>query len=72
MSFVLGVGLSLVVGIGLYFGAGVFSKSVLVVHLIRIGVPVYLLFNNGFNKVSCIILCLISFNSTSLLLLHNH
>lgn len=41
MSFVLGVGLSLAVGVGLYFGAGIFSKSVLVVHLIRIGLPVY-------------------------------
>jgi len=40
MSFVLGVGLSLAVGVGLYFGAGIFSKSVLVVHLIRIGLPV--------------------------------
>ncbi|XP_061368217.1 protein DETOXIFICATION 43-like [Gastrolobium bilobum] len=38
MGFVLGVGLSLV-GVGLYFGAGLFSKSVLVVHIIRIGVP---------------------------------
>ncbi|OIV92558.1 hypothetical protein TanjilG_02321 [Lupinus angustifolius] len=39
MSFVLGVGLSLVVGVGLYFGAGIFSKSVLVVQLIRLGIP---------------------------------
>ncbi|XP_061348399.1 protein DETOXIFICATION 43-like isoform X1 [Gastrolobium bilobum] len=39
MSFVLGVGLSVIVGVGLYFGAGIFSKSVLVVHLIRIGIP---------------------------------
>ncbi|KAL2998379.1 hypothetical protein AAZX31_09G096300 [Glycine max] len=39
MSFVLGVGLSFAVGFGLYFGAGIFSKSVLVVHLIRIGLP---------------------------------
>ncbi|KAE9590464.1 hypothetical protein Lal_00023229 [Lupinus albus] len=39
MSFVLGVGLSLVVGVGLYFGAGIFSKSVLVVELIRLGIP---------------------------------
>ncbi|PNY07665.1 MATE efflux family protein FRD3-like [Trifolium pratense] len=40
MSFVLGVGLSLVVGGGLYFGAGVFSKDVAVIHLIRLGIPV--------------------------------
>nr|AMP17768.1 multidrug and toxin extrusion 69 [Medicago truncatula] len=39
MSFVLGVGLSLVVGGGLYFGAGVFSKNVAVIHLIRLGLP---------------------------------
>ncbi|XP_061336764.1 protein DETOXIFICATION 43-like isoform X3 [Gastrolobium bilobum] len=39
MSFVLGVGLSVVVGVGLYFGAGIFSKNVLVVHLIRISIP---------------------------------
>lgn len=41
MSFVLGVGLSLLVGGGLYFGAGVFSKDVAVIHLIRLGLPVY-------------------------------
>jgi len=40
MSFVLGVGLSLAVGLGLYFGAGVFSRNVHVVHLIKIGIPV--------------------------------
>lgn len=40
MSFVLGVGLSLAVGLGLYFGAGVFSKDAHVVHLIKIGIPV--------------------------------
>ncbi|RYR39602.1 hypothetical protein Ahy_A09g045161 [Arachis hypogaea] len=39
MSFILGVALSLVVGVGLYFGAGVFSKSLLVIHLIRVGIP---------------------------------
>ncbi|KAL5538272.1 hypothetical protein UlMin_043492 [Ulmus minor] len=39
MSFVLGVGLALLVGIGLYFGAGVFSRDVDVLHLIRIGLP---------------------------------
>jgi len=40
MSFVLGVGLALVVGIGLYFGAGIFSRDVNVLHLIKIGLPV--------------------------------
>ncbi|XP_057453648.1 protein DETOXIFICATION 43-like isoform X2 [Lotus japonicus] len=39
MSFVLGVGLSLLVGVGLFFGAGIFTKSVLVIHLIRTGIP---------------------------------
>ncbi|KAK7243554.1 hypothetical protein RIF29_38356 [Crotalaria pallida] len=38
-GFVLGVVLSLFVGFGLYFGAGIFSKSILVVNLIRIVVP---------------------------------
>lgn len=39
MGFVLGVGLSVAVGIGFYFGAGVFSKNADVVNLIRIGMP---------------------------------
>nr|AMY26507.1 ferric reductase defective 3 [Pyrus betulifolia] len=39
MSFILGVGLALLVGIGLYFGAGVFSRDVNVLHLIKIGLP---------------------------------
>ncbi|KAL2326454.1 hypothetical protein Fmac_025512 [Flemingia macrophylla] len=39
MSFVLGVGLSLVVAIGLYFGAGIFSKNSHVVYLIKISMP---------------------------------
>ncbi|XP_024627511.1 protein DETOXIFICATION 43 [Medicago truncatula] len=39
MSFVLGMGLSILVGIGFYFGAGIFSKDVHVVHLIKIGIP---------------------------------
>lgn len=46
MSFVLGVGLSLLVGVGLFFGAGIFTKSVLVIHLIRTGIPVHISFNN--------------------------
>ncbi|XWS45721.1 hypothetical protein CRYUN_Cryun14cG0003800 [Craigia yunnanensis] len=39
MSFVLGVGLAVVVGVGLYFGSGIFSKDATVLHLISIGVP---------------------------------
>ncbi|KAK7283885.1 hypothetical protein RIF29_13633 [Crotalaria pallida] len=39
MSFVLGVGLSLAAGFGLYYGAGIFSKNVNVVQLIRLGIP---------------------------------
>ncbi|KAI4323405.1 hypothetical protein L6164_023015 [Bauhinia variegata] len=39
ISFVLGLGLSLLVGVGLYFGAGIFSKNVDVLHLIKIGIP---------------------------------
>ena len=42
MSFVLGVGLAIVVGVGLYFGSGIFSKDASVLHLISIGVPVIL------------------------------
>jgi len=55
MSFVLGVGLSLVVGGGLYFGAGVFSKNVAVIHLIRLGLPVH--FPSTMQSISS--LCLI-------------
>ncbi|KAE8727464.1 MATE efflux family protein 1 [Hibiscus syriacus] len=39
MSFVLGAGLAVVVGLGLYFGSGIFSKDAGVLHLIAIGVP---------------------------------
>ncbi|KAE8728995.1 MATE efflux family protein FRD3 [Hibiscus syriacus] len=39
MSFVLGVGLAVVVGLGLYFGSGIFSKDATVLHIIAIGVP---------------------------------
>ncbi|KAI9116646.1 hypothetical protein K1719_012304 [Acacia pycnantha] len=39
MTFVLGVGMAPVVGIGLYFGAGVFSKTASVLQLVRIGLP---------------------------------
>ncbi|XP_003539638.1 protein DETOXIFICATION 43 [Glycine max] len=39
MSFVLGVGLSFAVALGLYFGPGIFSKNANVVHLIKISMP---------------------------------
>ncbi|XP_004510955.1 protein DETOXIFICATION 43-like [Cicer arietinum] len=39
MGFVLGVVLSLAVGFGLYFGAGIFSQNAHVIQFIRIGVP---------------------------------
>ncbi|KAJ7980255.1 Protein DETOXIFICATION [Quillaja saponaria] len=39
MSFVLGIGLALAVGVGLHFGAGIFSKDANVLNLIRIGIP---------------------------------
>lgn len=55
MGFVLGTGLSLAVGLGLYFGAGIFSKNIHVVHLIKIGLPVinkYYLTTNQLSKPS--------------------
>ncbi|KAM3323409.1 protein DETOXIFICATION 43 [Capsicum chacoense] len=39
MGFVLGFGLALLVGIGLYFGSGVFSKDKNVIRLITIAIP---------------------------------
>ncbi|KAL8109683.1 protein DETOXIFICATION 43-like [Apium graveolens] len=39
MAFVLGLGLSLVVGLGLQFGSVVFTKDKHVLHLITLGVP---------------------------------
>ncbi|KAK3223998.1 hypothetical protein Dsin_011023 [Dipteronia sinensis] len=39
MGFVLGFGLAVVVGAGLYFGSGIFSSDINVIHLIHIGVP---------------------------------
>ncbi|KAJ8748776.1 hypothetical protein K2173_011331 [Erythroxylum novogranatense] len=39
MSFILGLGLAVVVGIGLQFGDGIFSKDNDVLHIIGIGVP---------------------------------
>ncbi|GFY92240.1 MATE efflux family protein [Actinidia rufa] len=40
MGFVLGLGLAVVVGLGLQFGSGIFSKDKHVIHLISIGIPV--------------------------------
>lgn len=37
----MGHGLAAVVGLGLYFGSGVFSKDKNVIRLITIGVPVF-------------------------------
>lgn len=42
MGFVLGLGLALVVGLGLQFGSGIFTNDKNVLHLISIGVPVFL------------------------------
>ncbi|KAJ0094851.1 hypothetical protein Patl1_17209 [Pistacia atlantica] len=39
MGFVLGLGLAVFVGVGLYFGSGIFSKDVHVIHIINIGIP---------------------------------
>ncbi|KAK0575208.1 hypothetical protein LWI29_035452 [Acer saccharum] len=39
MGFVLGLGLAVLVGAGLYFGSGIFSSDIHVIHLIHIGVP---------------------------------
>ncbi|KAF5946637.1 hypothetical protein HYC85_016865 [Camellia sinensis] len=39
MGFVLGLGLAGVVGLGLQFGSGIFSKDKSVIHLISIGIP---------------------------------
>ncbi|CAJ2657482.1 unnamed protein product [Trifolium pratense] len=39
-GFILGLGLSLIVGVGLYFGAGIFSKNDQVIHYIRVAVPI--------------------------------
>lgn len=44
MGFVLGLGLAVVVGLGLQFGAGIFSNNVNVLGLISVGVPVKLYF----------------------------
>jgi len=40
LSFLLGIGLSLSVALGLYFGASIFSKNASVVQLIKISMPV--------------------------------
>ncbi|XAR63445.1 hypothetical protein NMG60_11023382 [Bertholletia excelsa] len=39
MGFVLGLGLAIVVGLGLQYGSGIFSKDKSVIHLISIGIP---------------------------------
>ncbi|KAL2251218.1 UNVERIFIED_CONTAM: Protein DETOXIFICATION 43 [Sesamum indicum] len=39
MGFVMGLGLALVVGLGLQFGSGIFSKDKSVIHIIAIGIP---------------------------------
>ncbi|KAL0339087.1 UNVERIFIED_CONTAM: protein DETOXIFICATION 43 [Sesamum angustifolium] len=39
MGFVMGLGLALVVGLGLQFGSGIFSKDKNVIHIIAIGIP---------------------------------
>ena len=40
MSFILGLGLAVVVGLGLHFGDIIFSKDLNVLHFIAIGIPV--------------------------------
>lgn len=42
MSFVLGVGLAVIVAVIMYFGAGIFSGDVTVQALIHVGVPVFI------------------------------
>lgn len=39
MAFVMGLGLALLVGLGLQYGSGVFTKDINVKHIITIGVP---------------------------------
>ncbi|PWA40288.1 MATE efflux family protein [Artemisia annua] len=39
MGFVMGLGLALLVGLGLQFGSGVFTKDIHVRHIITIGIP---------------------------------
>uniref|UniRef100_A0A0A0K8B8 Protein DETOXIFICATION n=1 Tax=Cucumis sativus TaxID=3659 RepID=A0A0A0K8B8_CUCSA len=39
MSFILGVGLAIIVGIGMFFGAGIFSRDIHVQHLIHLAIP---------------------------------
>ncbi|KAG2396477.1 Protein DETOXIFICATION 42 [Vigna angularis] len=45
MTFLLGFGLSLAVALGLFFGAPIFSKNATVVQLIKISMPVCILYN---------------------------
>ncbi|KAG6408594.1 hypothetical protein SASPL_131612 [Salvia splendens] len=39
MGFVLGIGLAVLVGVGLQFGSGIFTKDKSVIHMIAIGIP---------------------------------
>ncbi|KAK6933796.1 Multi antimicrobial extrusion protein [Dillenia turbinata] len=39
MGFILGLGLTVFVGVAMHFGSGVFSKDINVLHLISIGIP---------------------------------
>ncbi|KAA0058630.1 protein DETOXIFICATION 43 [Cucumis melo var. makuwa] len=39
MSFILGVTLAIIVGIGMFFGAGIFSRDIHVQHLIHLAIP---------------------------------
>ncbi|KAM7263974.1 hypothetical protein ACFE04_001657 [Oxalis oulophora] len=50
MSVVLGIGLAVVVGLGLHFGAGIFTKDIQVLHFIAIGIPV----TNGTQPINSI------------------
>ncbi|MFS7905968.1 hypothetical protein Hanom_Chr01g00053891 [Helianthus anomalus] len=40
MGFVLGLGVTLLIGLGLQFGSGVFTKDINVKHIITMGVPI--------------------------------
>jgi hypothetical protein len=40
MSFILGLGLAVFVGLGLHFGGVIFSKDPDVLHIIAFGIPV--------------------------------
>lgn len=77
MGFVMGLGVALLIGLGLEFGSGVFSKDISVKHIISIGLPV-LIYTRLFSSNS-FIFYLFNFSSSpfhfisiiSLLLGHN-